>query len=1302
MPSPFSQLFRKTGGDSPAEAAGDEDLECGHRLSVPHTPTPSGYQLPPSRVCLPEIENIRASTVPQTITSSCEHLSHVHFDGQHGSAAQLSLMPNGPSRVIGYLPRTICNGSSPLIGPTRLIMTSQHPLNASGGDCMGNSGPRCRSSSVSSTAFRRSLSLRPPFDPCKHGQALRRLETHGSLKTVPSSQQEVGALNRPAILSSGTRQEISEEYHAAAPWDSPPRPAERQASADLCEKPNQQSGVDLPSPPIQYLPSIAYQPVVSNQGDFSRVVNLPNAPNIKGRQSLREALPSSVYPLPESEANNSSQVPQQALHRIRVPPSAHLALSSKSAGWEPIALHALPDLRSRNLSSKRMPEKDTIGRMVADFGAGAQGSEICADMPAHHVEEEEKQQRLIGNPISDARQAQTVVQSPMFESIDEFLWSPAPSVDGEEAPSAPHTLIPRHRSSDALRASPTSGLASESHDGLPRSISYGDEHIHYQSGSSGPLPHIDVLIPAGKIDLDSHSDFLNSSQQASTMGSREPSSILFRYSGIITDGASSRPMSKVELREGVLHSLGDRGKTALSTPSSSSQADRSTNFQQIHGEHEPNAGSEAFPFDRVQNPTADSGPGSSQTSSSLSTDCFGSNLFGHKTRLGIHKLSTLRARCHTPPLLFGKSAISGPERSNATSSPALGSAISRFDPDSGATRPKETGRLPTALYSLDEQDWETVSAGTEARTHAFNSIAFDTKIGSSLADNSDSASLSLSKEMPYPFRSIKSRPVLQHPAHPRHNYSFMLLRNSQTGDLVQVPQYAYASRTCLPNDNASSQLVSSIHVNSTYQHPSPLQVEHTHPLTSLPPNICFTKPSVFSAESIHGAVQQGYRNSELSSSGLSEGVQGGNEKQTKNPLYKATQDVTCISRPALVMDSKEQSRQSSVWFSTISEVTSAEPSLPRNRELLTKIMVQAGKEHVDSTPEQRPNREVGSSLADASSPGFNFSSSPAPLACSAVQSLDTPPSLGQRLHKQAVQQESEFDSQHVLANFHKPLVISSKPKDSATSTSNLEGCSRSYSACGLRLQPRKPSPRRRRSSSESSSRLMDSPSAQKASAMEFLSSDRDAQQINSSRGSLRDPFLHADENFSQYNHNRRNLIERRGRQPKADDASIDSATTPSATASRIFVRDGVVHTDVPSPILDHPVHGRERPWDRIMQGPLRSRPHPKPQGPAFLQRTVARVESPHLHRIPHPPTTELLERHVLLSRVYLIPSMVFPPIALVYGHGYLDGLMRLHTAGGINGFRTTEKIIALCWGYGLSAICILAVVIAMIIIPASA
>ena len=1264
MPSPFRHLFRKTGQDSAAESAGNEDLECGHRSLVPSNNISSGCQSSPRGVHLPAIPSISEALLP-----GGEDVPHVRYDGQHGSAAQLPLTPSGLSRVIGYLPRTTCDSRTSFVAPTGLDMPSQHSLSSSDGDWMGNSGPQCRSSSVPSLAFHRSLSPRPPFDPHKHGPALQRLEAHGSLKTVPSGQWDGSAFNRSSFSWLGTQWEVSEEGHAAIYRDSHPGQLAGQVLADTAETSNPQTVFDLSLPPGHFLANNLNQPVMLNRENLSTIVTLPNAPDVEGGQVFRKPLPSLAYPLPNSEADSSSQVAQQESHSSQVPPKLHQTQHSNLNRGETVAVVASPDLQSKNPSFERMLEHDTTGRMTGSFSVEEREKQSVAEIPAQE----------------HARQASTIISSPSFEGIDEFLWSPTTSEDGHEAPSIPHTPIPCHTPSDVLLSSSTSGIASDSN----RDV--------YNS----PLPQIDVLIPAGKINLNSHTNFLSSSQQVSTVGLGESSSILFRYSGTIMDGASSRPMSEIELKEKIRNLSEDRPKFAPSMLSSMElirQVDQSTSSKQVRGEHEPNAGSQAFPLDRVQNTSADAGPGSSQSSSSMSTYRYGGDLSGHKVRSGIHMLPTSRTRCHTPPLLFGKSAIRGPEMFDATSTLA---------PERTAVRSNESLGLPMALNSLGEQDWETISAETEAYTHPFGNIACNTKIGSSLANNSDSGNLSLSKEVHHPFRSIKSHPVPQHPAHPRHNYSFVLLKNSQTGEFVQVPQYRHASGGCLPNNNISSQLVSTIRADNSYQHPSPLQAEHTHPLASSPPIIRFRELSASKNENDCVWVRHSHLNSDSSSLGLSEGVQEVKEQQTQDLLYKTTEDVSSTPRAAVSQNQqkvgfREQSCQSSAWLSTVSEVMSSELSFPRSRDPLMKVIVRNSSEHVDSTPEQNIDLDLESSLADIRSLGSNLSRSSERMVSSPLQFPDISLSSSRKLHEQAIQQNLEIGSQRTRANFHKSLAKPSNHEISAISTSNTKSRFRSYSACGLRPEHYKPLPRQRRSSSESYSRLMNSPSAQRASATNLLLTDGDAQQTTCSEVLLRDHFLDLGDNDSRYNHDRKNIIERRGRQAEMDDESVDNPTTPSTAESQPFVQRGVVHTDAPIPIFDHPIYGHERPWDRFKPGPLRQRPHPKPLGPHLFQKPIARAESPHLHCIAHPPTTELLERHVLLSRIYLIPSMVVPPIALVYGHGYMDSLMRLHTAGQINGFRTTEKTIALCWGYGVSAICILAVIIAIIIIPASA
>ena len=1064
MFSPMSQIFRKNGENSPAEPAGNEDLECGHGSWVSQKPTASGYQSSPSRVYLPETRSIYTSIVPQTPIPSREYISYVQHKGQYGSAAQLPLTPSGPSRVVGYLPRTICNESARFVSPESFIMPSQPSQNTSNEELMSNNGPQCRSTSIPHIASHRSPSPESPFDPSKHGQALRRLETHGSLKTLPSCPQEADAPDRTSISWSEIGREIFGD-HTAEHSVSLSRQQESRTSAGPFEKADQRLGIDLSSRPTQYLSNPIYQPEVLRRGDFGNVIKFKESLKTQDRHGLRGNLPSFVFPRPNANTDNPNQVIQQVLHQSHLPPECHQKPSPESRDVEPEGANSLPDLPSSDLGE-----------------------------------------------------------------IDEYLWSPAPSEDEQES-----------------------------------------------------------------------------------------SSVLVRYSGIVTDGVSSRPMSETELEEAVMLSLG----------SSSSQEYCHLDHEQIR---EKQARPKESPPDPVRSLSADAGPGSSQTSSSLSMDRYA----GYKVRQGDNSLPSSRTRCPTPPLLFGRHAISAPKKS--------------------------TARLPTPICSSGEQDWETV-----------------TKTGSSLADKSDSGNLSLSNETSYPLR--EAGPVIRHP---RHNRSYMLLRNSQTGDLVQIPQRA----------------------DSTYQHPSPLRIEHRHPFTSSPPVVRFVKPPAISVKYSDAVMEPDRLNSESSSSGLSEGVLEPQGKQTQNSLYKTKQNLPHVSDSAIdqsqyMMDFQEQSHQSSAWLSTVSKVASSEPSLPGNGATSTDVVIWNGKGLVNITPERGGNREVGSSLADASSPGATFSSSPASRVNPTVQFSDIPPSLGQHFQRQLIGHDSDHSSGQLLGDFHKSLATSFNREDTTTSIAHTENHSRSHSASGPEMKHSKPSPRRRRSSSESDSRLMDSPLAQKASALNVSSSDGYAQQNPRSGLLLRNPFSHADDNESQHGSNRHNVIERRLRQPKADEGSVDEHTPSSSTESRPFVRDGVVYTDVPAPVFDHPIYGRERPWDRMGPTHTRPRPQPNPLRRPLVPRPIARAESPHLHRIPHPPTRELLERHVLLSRLYLVMFSLLPPIAIIYGHGYMDGIMRFHTEGEINGFRDTEKNIALCLGYGLSALCVPALVVVIIIISAS-
>ena len=65
--------------------------------------------------------------------------------------------------------------------------------------------------------------------------------------------------------------------------------------------------------------------------------------------------------------------------------------------------------------------------------------------------------------------------------------------------------------------------------------------------------------------------------------------------------------------------------------------------------------------------------------------------------------------------------------------PALSSGFGSFELNAKAIRTQNSGRLPTASSGSGEQDWEAVSARTEAGSLSFDRTAFENKICSGLA-----------------------------------------------------------------------------------------------------------------------------------------------------------------------------------------------------------------------------------------------------------------------------------------------------------------------------------------------------------------------------------------------------------------------------------------------------------------------------------------------------------------------------------------------------------------------------------------
>lgn len=97
-----------------------------------------------------------------------------------------------------------------------------------------------------------------------------------------------------------------------------------------------------------------------------------------------------------------------------------------------------------------------------------------------------------------------------------------------------------------------------------------------------------------------------------------------------------------------------------------------------------------------------------------------------------------------------------------------------------------------------------------------------------------------------------------------------------------------------------------------------------------------------------------------------------------------------------------------------------------------------------------------------------------------------------------------------------------------------------------------------------------------------------------------------------------------------------------------------------------------------------------------MNRPVARAESPHLWRIPRPPTEDQLRQQKEFGRTVLYCCILFPPLCLFYAAGYLDVLMEWSTHGDLTEMPASEKKIA--WfigGISFGALTVVAPILAV-------
>ena len=608
-----------------------------------------------------------------------------------------------------------------------------------------------------------------------------------------------------------------------------------------------------------------------------------------------------------------------------------------------------------------------------------------------------------------------------------------------------------------------------------------------------------------------------------------------------------------------------------------------------------------------------------------------------------------KRRSPTPPLLFGRDAINNigdslPSRSNSR----LGEVLR-------AHGIKKDGRLGRAYpMSSGEQDWETVSDAKEFGFRVSNEDATDAHTGSSLADNSDSGDISLPKQS----TSDSSQGGVQPPSHPRLNQSYIIIRDHETGQSYSIPQSEYELRDQMPSASKGTQ-------SRAYHHPTPLFEDHTHPFISSPPVIVPPQIPANSQED-EAIPDQTVPTPSRFSSEMSDDEQ--KLKQQRKSLYELTTPASKGSKGEVhetqrEFGSKERSYHSSTWVSTQSEddsMASALPPLPGRQGSFAKVTILGAKENITGSPDGTGAREVGSSLADASSPGAQFSSSPAPF-------ISTPSSQHQTRPK--------ANSPQTLAS-----AISSSPGTTGSAANPVKiGNIRMPKNKEQWLQlipPRKqqdhsetPPNRHRRSSSEGESSGI--PSSRESSVLYVH------ERSNTSAGLLR-----ATASSSQYEDSIQGSEHVYLRERHPHQTTLDTRSSTSSKSHPFRTHNGLIFTNVPAPVFDHPLYGRDHLWDSSKQPAhpdLTSFDRGRDRKQGLAIRPMARVDSPHLYHVPHLITTELLERRKLISTIYLVPCCCIPFIALAYGYGLFDWIIDAHMHGKIEGWNEGHVTFARIW-----------------------
>ena len=896
-------------------------------------------------------------------------------------------------------------------------------------------------------------------------------------------------------------------------------------------------------------------------------------------------------------------------------------------------------------------------------------------------------------------------------NMQPFAWSPCPSEHSEEDDMGgfdQNERGPRERSRSKSNVHTNSGRTTSP------SGSYGNTRNLLNlsgSGASGDACSHSHAAQASlqDVDLVGSRDKRQHALSRSTIDSHEPIPHKGRFSGIVSDGTSSRPMSETEMIE----SLSDLVKAALRAPTSSDTSSVAEHRSSVsEGRMLARQAAAALLGARAGDLAIELGLADTLTTSSTGYGYEAGAPSSRNDRADLHNITPgSKLRSGTPPGL--KTPPSSDKASN--SRPSLFRKDSRLARAAAAAGVKEHGRLGRAMANSPERDWITE---TEVKTSGENTglVKDETTTGSSIADMSDSVELSHSSQQPpEPKGTIE---IPSNSVHPRYHNSFSLHKNTKTGFVGVTQDIVSREGTRIYNNQSSSnRSFTSPGPSPFYQHPQRLPKDHPHPMSTSPrmtPSSIELRPMLQNQD--HPLTTHEKRlQRELTSSGISYVSSDFGEHDTHEESQNPDGGVFHFSQGA---DEEQEGPlplrrlrrlPSSTWLSTVSEGQSPQSS-PRDRVNSFQKMASAGpRGNVTGTLEGTGAREVGSSLADASSPVAQLSSSPPVLISSPPEHLLKP--TGGAVHHPVSKPESavlafhrHLEGHHVdetsgwmqeasrghdsfdIVAYHSAGKPSRVWEDSPSSEA-YKRRNRTASGFGRRyfeqfqqakrgsseedekidwlkyLRPRRGNPKQADHRS-SPARPASDDSATPAITKCLVASPRaEADQIS------RDEAVG---NIEKSQDAKFEVIHARAH---SSDHSVTQATRPTSY-------NGTVYTRVPPPVLDHPVYGpRDRHRIDSQYGIL----HPE---------FDARQSSPHLYGFAsevHPRT----KRFSILFGGLCTVFFIFGPL---YGHGHLDGCIRWYTDGRCAAFPRKYKVIVLVCSYTAIILVVVGLALAMILI----